>query len=264
MPLTPEQKKKFQDLAAELNLETDRDEVLQIVQTNFHPVFQEINDRGRTAANQANAPKLKAAEDKAKAIEEQLKAAQDSLKALEGKTPEVTELRTKFQKDIDKLEADHKTALEAVQSQLRREREERAELDLVSELEDQLIDKEYAKTVLVKRADVKKRLRYNDDGTVSVLKNGSEEATIVPADDKSPLFYLAQELAPNVPAKFKTSKVRRGAGTKGSAGGPADGNNTVFDNIRKQEENRDKREGIADPTAGLQRLQGSRAIASER
>jgi hypothetical protein len=231
--------------------------VRNIIQTNYHPVFQAINDGGRAAANQDSKTKLEAAEAKVTALTTQLTEAQTKVTELTAKTPEAKELVRQHEEAIQKLKDQHAQALKDRDAALATERKDRAMSDLVLDLEKFGVDREYASTVLAKKDEVLDRVRMTPEGKVEVLQAGQKELTITPAKDRTPLSHLAEELAGTVVDKWKTTAVRRGPGVTGSEAGTP-GSEQHFDSIRKvvTEAAKKESEGRQKAGEGLARLGG--------
>lgn len=240
------------------------DAVTTIIQTHCHPVFQRINDGGRTAANATNKEKLDAADKRVKELEGQLEAKSTELKTLTEKTPDVATLRREYETKIAGLETQHKAALAERDGLITKGHMDRAIHDLVGYLESDefKIDPEYARTVLANQDAVRSRIRLDAEGKVSVLQEGQKELTITPSTDRSVLHHLAEEIAKKVPDKWKTSGVQnRGPRMNGSQKTGDQGKNR-FDEIREAEEARNKDQRKTVPRPGLARM-GGQPITAE-
>lgn len=248
--------KQFTELAKKFEAK-DLEEVKKVVQSSMHPVFQDINDGGRAAANADNKQKLEKTQQQLDAEKQAREKAETDLKALEGKAPEATKLKEKYDAEVTLIRQQSEQKVKETEKQLLEERLEVAKAKLSKELEDLKVDPEYASTVLVAREDVVARLKPGEKGKVDVLKAGSQDVTIVPAEGKTAVKHLAEELAEKVPDRWKTSKVKRGSGTHGSGGGGgSDG--TIYDNIRNDVAEKTKEQKKQNQTrSGLERL-GSR------
>lgn len=252
--------KQFKELAKKYEAK-DKAEVLKIVQDDIHEVFQEINDNGRTAANNDNkktVTDLTKERDKFKADFERV---DKQLKELDGKAPDAAKLREEHNREVQKLEDRFKTELgtkeqEVLQAELRLARER-----LTDKLAALKVDREYSKTILANRDDVVTRLvpERTSDGKVrvKVLRKDSKELEIVPANNKDPLDHLAEELAGGVEAKWKNSGVQKGSATKGSEGGTGRDSTDRFEQARSRAKTRSEAaEAARKGGSALERLGG--------
>lgn len=262
--MTPEELTQFTELAKKYEAGKDKEAVLKVVKEHAHEVFQDINDGGRSAANKDNEKKLGEKDTEITRIKLELTDAQTKLQEAEKKTPDLTQLRTKYEADIQKLQADHTKALQE-KDQLLLDREiDQARDTLVDALEKAGVDREYASAVLVQRPEVKGRLKHRpDDKKVGVLKKGETELFLVPTESKTAVELLADELAQNVHVKWKTSSVKGGTNTGGSGGtgggGAGGGGSSAdrFEKIRQEEANRSKQsEAARSRPTGIERLRG--------
>jgi len=255
--MTEDELKQFQALAKKFEPK-DKETVLKIVQDDIHPVFQDINDGGRAAANDANKKKLDAAETAKTTAEEARKKAEADLAELEGKAPEAAKLKQKYEDEVTKARQEAEAKLSENNKELLEERLEVAKNRLKSSLAKLKIDEEYIETILINRGDIVARLKPCPKGKVDVLKAGSTDLTIVPPEGKSPVDVFAEELAPTVPTKWQKSGVQKGSGTSGSSGGSS-GTGDRFTAIREEvkAETKNKQERTA-KRSGLERITGSR------
>lgn len=220
--------KQFQDLAKKYEPGKDKEKVSKIVQDDLHEVFQDINDGGRTAANNENKTKLTAAEQARDKFKTDFERVDKQLKELDGKAPDAAALRKVHQEEVDKLENGHKQVLSSKEAEVLQANLELARERLTDRLDRLKVDREYSKTVLTQRDDVRSRLvpERTSDGKVRVrvLRKDSKELDIVPATGKDPLDHFAEELAATVDPKWKNSGVKRGSETKGTEGGAGTSN----------------------------------------
>lgn len=218
--MTEDELKTFGELAKKFEPK-DKATVLKIVQTDIHPVFQEINDGGRTAANADLKPKLDTAEASVVTLTKRAEKAETDLKELEGKAPEVGKLREKFENELKEERKKFTEQLETKDGEILRTRLEVAKQNLVDRLASKHeVDREYASTVVVNRQDVQDRIQVDKTSpAVKVLKAGSKDLHIVPAEGKDALDHLAEEVAVGIDDKWKGSKVRKGTETQSRPGG---------------------------------------------
>lgn len=258
--MTDDELKQFEELAGKFEPK-DKERVSKVVQSKMHPVFQDINDGGRAAANKDNEKKLSEVTTERDTFKTRAEKAETDLKELEGKAPDATKLREKYEADLRKEREENARKLAEKDQQAVNIRLEVAKQRLVDKLaEAGEVDREYASTVLVQKPEVVNRLQVKAESPdVKVLKQGSTELHIVPADGKDALDHLAEELAANIPDKWKGSKVRSGSGANGGNGGTS-GSEDRFENARKRGEGRSKdREKAKETGSGLDRLGSRRA-----
>jgi hypothetical protein len=260
--MTEDELKQFGDLAKKFE-DKDKDAVLKILKKDVHPVFQEINDGGRSAANADIKPKLEKAEKEAGEFKARAEKAENDLKELEGKAPDAAALRKKYEDDLKKERETLQGQIDAAKKETVEVRLENARQKLIDKLVsgDDQIDREYANTVIANRDDVKARIKLDEKNAVRVLKEGSQDLFIVPADGKDALDHLAGEIAGKVDDKWKGSKVRRGSNTTTGTGGS--GTKNEFDEIRESVKGRsEERSKSREAGSGLDRLGGRTRSAS--
>ncbi len=220
----------FEELAAKFEV-VQLDRVLGIVQNKLHPVFQRINDGGRTAANEANRVKLAELQSKHDAAAAKITALEGEVTELKAKTPEAKELIRQHEEKLAAAKTETARLLAEKDALIKTERFDRAMRDFDDALIEQGVDPDYARTVLVKKDEYRDRVRVSDDGKVSILQKGNQELTITPAEGKTAFQHLAEEVAATVEDKWKTTTVQRGPKMKGSIGGDATGKEH-FDALR--------------------------------
>jgi hypothetical protein len=259
MALTDAELATMSELAKKADKE-DLPKVKALIQKDLHPVFQEINDGGRSAANAEAATKLAKAEEKAtEAISKAAKAEAD-LKELREKNPDAAEQIRKAEEKVERAKEKAKEERDQLEGQLSSEREARAVSDLVKELIAAGVDPEYAGTVMAEKREIRDRIRIKD-GKVEVLQKGNKELTITPADGRTAIDHLAEELVKDVADKWKTSNVSRGPAFDGLGNGGT-GTGNKYDQIReaaKAAGEADNRSG----TEGIARLRGNVPRRSE-
>lgn len=255
--MTDEELKQFGELAKKYEAK-DKDVVMKIVKDSIHPVFQDINDGGRSAANADSKKKIEDLEKKLETSDAAKTKAEADLAELEGKAPEAAKLKQKYEDEITKVRNTEKDNLSAKDKELLEERLEVAKSRLKTALGKHKIDEEYIDTILLQRGDVLARLKPGPKGKVDVLKAGSTDLTIVPPEGKTAVDIYAEELAPTVPTRWQVSGVKKGSATSGSSGGGS-GTGDRFTAIREEvkAETKQKQERSA-KRSGLERLSGGR------
>lgn len=245
--MTPEELKQFGELAKKFE-PADKDAVLKIVKDDIHPVFQDINDGGRSAANATADVKIKKLEGERDGALKKVEKAEKDLADLNGQAPDAAKLRTKYENDLTAARTEFDAKTVALKNQLKDTRKDNNLTKLVDILSDPtgdyLVNREYAETILVKKAEVADRIVIDDDGKLTVLKKGTTDIPLVPPSEgkKTLLHLLADDIAPGVEKTWKISGVKRGSSTKGSGGGEgeASGDKKVFDEIRTKTKEKEK------------------------
>lgn len=257
--MTAEELTQFKALAKKYEAK-DKDEVLGVLKADVHEVFQDINDGGRRAANEANKTKMDSLEAKVTTAEAAKVAAEKKVTELNGQAPDAARLKETYDRSIADLQSTHKTELEAKDGVILTERISNAKKELVTALVKAGIDEEYASTIMVEKAEVRDRLKPGQDGKIQIMKSGSDLPLVPPGGDKTIYNLLAEELAPTVTDRWKTSKVKRGSGNTGSEGGADDQGATTFDEIRTEVKERvESRQKSRDKSvSGLDRLRSGR------
>lgn len=256
--MTDAELEQFEALAKKFEPK-DREKVIKITQSTMHPVFQEINDGGRAAANKDHEKKIGELTTESSGFKTRAEAAEGQLKLIDEKAPDVAKLRKTFDQELETERGKFQTTLSTKDQELADARLDRAVDQLINELaaSPHAVDRDYAETVLAKKADVRSRL-IADGKVVRVLKQGSTEMHIVPAEGRTAIQHLADELAETVDAKWKTAGKSRGSGTKGSEGG-SNSKGERYEEIRKETAARTKTRAEArESGSGLERLGRSR------
>jgi hypothetical protein len=260
--MTDEEFKQLEELAGKFEDAKDRGRVAKAIQSKMHPVFQDINDGGRAAANKDNEQKVASLTTERDQLKTRAEKAEGDLKDLDGKAPDATKLREKYEADLKAEREKHTRELQEKDQTAVNIRLDVAKQRLVDRLaaEGREVDREYAQTVLVQRPDVISRMQVDAKSPdVKVFKQGSTELHIVPAEGRDALDHLAEELAAVVPEKWKGSKVQRGSASNGGTGG-GNGKTDRFDAARERGKDRTKgRKEAKDSGSGLERLGGRRA-----
>lgn len=253
--MTEQELQQFKELAKKYTRGADKEAVKKIVAEDMHEVFQDINDGGHSAATKASTEKISTLETQVKALETRAVDAEGKLKELDGKAPDAAKLRETYEKREKDLRGEYEERERKLREQadaLVKEKDktitsvrlENARKALVEKLTGEKlgVEKEYAETIIVNKPEVNDRLRAEADGSIKVLKPGSTDMFIVPAEGRDPLDHLAEELAEKVDDRWKTSGAGRGSGTTGSSGGAGKGTAERFENTRKRIQEREKTE----------------------
>jgi hypothetical protein len=91
--MTDEEFKQLEELAGKFEDAKDRGRVAKAIQSKMHPVFQDINDGGRAAANKDNEQKVASLTTERDQLKTRAEKAEGDLKDLDGKAPDATKLR---------------------------------------------------------------------------------------------------------------------------------------------------------------------------
>lgn len=253
--MTPDELTQFQALAKKFEPK-DRDAVLQAVKADMHPVFQAAHDEGHSAATQrAKVKETELTLAKTQA-EEQLAEANTKLKTLGNGAPDVVQLQARHEQQLLDVKEKAKQKLAEVNQQLQDTRLAIKQQEVINSLvQDQQVDPEYARTVLIKRDDVAKRFKANQAGQVELLQAG-KELPITATDELSDSQVLAAELVQGLNQKWLVSKVNRGSGMRGTQGGPGVGGKNKFQQARDEVTSQDKAKDDASRAgrSGLARL----------
>lgn len=251
--LSPEELTQFEALAKKFE-PAQLPDIKKVVQTHMHAVFQDINDGGRAAANSQSKARIVELEETSTTAKAAADAAAKELKELREKNPDAAAQIRAAEEKVERLKEKHKAEKDEPKQQVQAERQSRANGDLVRELVASGIDPEYAGAVLAQRTDVKERVRVKEDGSVEVLQAGNKELTITPAEGRSALSHLAEELVAKVDDKWKVSNINRGPAFDGL---PKGGAGNKFDQIRESVKAAEKA-GVRTGTEGHDRLRGVR------
>ena len=253
--MTDEELTQFTALAKKFEPK-DKDKIVTVLKADMHPVFQEVHDQGHSAATTKGKTDLKTATDKLTAAETKVTELEGQLEALGGKAPDLQALQKSHDKQLQDLKDKHKAKLETLQGELDTARIEFAQEQLVTELVGKYnVDQEYADTILAKKPEITKRFKFNEAKKLEVLQNG-KDIPFAETDGQTGVKLLAAELAPTIDKKWINSKVNRGSGLRGTAGGDTGGNR--YDDAMKEVEAKGKAkdEAAKTRTSGLDRLGG--------
>lgn len=254
---------KLKDLLAKLNelvtadkTNEEKDAVDVIHTAAPSEVFQVIFDRGHSTGLQKGKTNTTELEGKVTAAETAKAEAERQLNEFKAKHPDAAKLQEGYQNDLKKKDEEHAEALRKKDELIEKERRGRARSDLITELTGLGVEKIYAE-VLADRPENVVRIKFDKEGQPEVLQKGKDIA-IVPTAEKGPLGMLAVELKATTPAKFLTSNAKGGGGLQPETGGDGEGKKTVFQNIRKTEQERQKSTVTGGASTAAARLGGRR------
>lgn len=221
------------------------EKIAEALQSDAHGVFQTIYDKGHSNATERSTSRTKELETELATAKGNLTKAQEQLEEYRKKAPDSEKLREQYERDLEKIQQEHEEKVKTIESKLVNEREKRHFSELKAHLVDgkQRLDPDYA-DVLTQKEEVRKRIKFTEDGELEVLQAGKEIA-LAPADGVSPLALLAEELKKNAPKKFILVEGDRGAG----AGGEAGSGGGFFGNYRERLEEERKGEDKRQPSA---------------
>lgn len=270
--MTEDELKQFKELAGKYERGKDKEAVKKIFSESIHEVFQEVNDGGHSAATKTKQAEIDALSTQLTEVKTRAETAEGKLKAFDDKAPDVAKvretyeaaekaLRQQYDETIKNTEAKFTQQLTEKEQALLNTRLDVTKRDLVSRLVDPKfgVDKEYAETVLMAKPEVAGRLKVDADGSVKVLKKGSTDMYIVPAEGRTAIDHLAEELGDTVDERWKTTGVRGGSGSRGSEGGGGKaGTGQQFEALRERVQAQEKARSETRATSGLDRLGGRR------
>lgn len=250
--MTEDELKQFKELAKKYERGKDKEAVLKLFSEDIHEVFQEVNDRGHSAATKAKQADLDRVSGELTTAKSQLDEATRKLAGIQ-EAPDVATMRAKYEADEKKLREETEQRLANKDKEWEgkvKEKEEALTTTRLSVAKQELVrrltadplgvDPEYAETVLVARPDVTGRLKVEADGSVKVLKKGSTDMFIAAAEGRTPLDHLAEELGEGVDAKWKVAGTGRGSGTTGSSGGSGTNKAAEFEAARARVKTREE------------------------
>lgn len=254
--MTEDELKQFRELAKKYERGKDKDAVLKIFSEDIHEVYQDVNDKGHSAATAAKQKDVEALSGQLTSERARADEAERKLKGMQ-EAPDIATMRQTYEQNEKKLREEHDIKLNTQKTEFERQLQDKDKLLIETRLEvargklvDELagsklgIDKEYAETVLVAKPDINGRLKLQPDGKPGVLKKGSQDMFIVPAEGRTALEHFAEEIAESVEDKWKGSGQGRGSATTGSSGG----NNATasrFDATRERVQKREKEAAAA-------------------
>lgn len=217
-----------EELVAEL-AKADQAEVVQMLQTKAHPLWQGIFNQGHsTATAQAKKDREKVETD-LQAANAAVEKAKADIAKLEEKAPDMAKLRTQYETQIQELQQKLKAAEDGV-SGIKRETTLEMQLkELQSKLIAAKVHPRIAKIVISDK-EIRDRLTINDDGSVTVKQHGKDIPMVV-ASGQDVLDALATEIAGGLGPELLSGSGDRGTGLTG--GSPAKGSSAFFDQIRK-------------------------------
>ncbi|MDX1546655.1 MAG: hypothetical protein R3247_06690 [Rhodothermales bacterium] len=188
-------------------------------------LYQQVYNIGHSDAHQAGRAAAQALEERlGKEVQElklQLATASEEKRALERKlgagSPDAEALekaRREHAEELQKVQASAKEREEKLTKRYEAERDERHKAQLRAALGG--VDEAWQE-VLVERAW--KRVSYDEEGRPVVSQRGLT-IPVQPADGKSHLDFLAEEILADVPASARTGTARGGSGSLPGTGGP--------------------------------------------
>lgn len=238
------------EIVAEL-VKQDPAAVLTALQSKAQPLFQQIFDKGHAEATRRLNEQKVELEAKLKTAQEELTTAKGQITTLSSGQPDIK----KFQDEVARLEGELVKVKESSSATVLAERLDRQFQTLETKLVAQGVDPEYA-SVLLAKADIRKRLQPNKEGAIEVLRDGGIPYS--PAEGKTGLDLLADELVGKAPAKFISSTVDRGSGIKGGgAGGGGTEGADFFKNLREdltKKREAEAKSTVAGPAEAARRL----------
>ena len=261
--MNAEELKQWEELTAKFE-PTNKDAVLTAIREKAHDVFQDINDGGRAAANRDNQVKIEKAEKDLKDAQDLLEKVKSDYAILEKKTPELADARKAYEEDLRKAQTQFEQKELELKGLLQKERHKNAVTQLVDRLvRDHAVDREYAEAVLAQKPALLERISVDEKtGKVTVYKEGTTDIPLVaPNDETSVIDLLAKQVAEKVDPKWKSSKVKRGSGTRGSGGDEAveTEEGSEYEAIRKERQEIEKtKSDTTSRRGGLERLGSGR------
>lgn len=206
--------------------EQGRADFIAALQRDVQPVYQAIYASGSTATQTIATAERTALETRAAEAETALAAARARVTELEGRsdTPEIARVRQELNTEIARLTTEAQTRETALRERIQVERTQRAMEVLREELVAAGVDPFMADTI-VERPGTAARLRFSDDGKMSVLQTGTENISLQVGADSTPLRVYASELKSPLDARWLTSGVEPGPGARSDvvAGGGGGG-----------------------------------------
>jgi len=236
--------------------EHDTEAVVKALKDGAHPVFQEVFNAGHSVATAKAEEKADELETRAKDAETRAEKAESRVQELEESQPDVAKVREQYQAEIAELKEKHEVEMQTLKEGTKTERVNRAVSDLKAALIARGVDPEYAE-IKVQSDKVRGRLRPSDGGQLEVLQEG-KEIPFQPADGKTGLDLLADEIRGRTDAKWITSKADRGAGAGGGGGAGSGGGGDFYDGIREKAKKQREETAPQGPSAA-ERLSGAGA-----
>lgn len=189
--------------------------------------YQAIYDRGHGGATSRLKSDIEDLEGKLSKEQKRRKKAEERAEQLEEENPEVGEIRSQYEEQLEETREEYEERLRKQGETLNSERRQRARSDLVAMLSGEL-DRDYAE-VQVDRVLSNGRIRHDDEGEIEVLQDGKD----IPIQADKPLEALASEITESADPKWRVSKADSGSGTQGSGAAGSGGSNR-YDRIREK------------------------------
>lgn len=243
---------ELEELFTALMAHSDRKAVVKGLHEHAQPIYQLIFNRGHTAATSKGEEKATSLEEKITKLEADLAAAEKRAKEAESKTPDAAAIRAELTQQLEAERAKHRDDLKALREAHKGTLQEREISNLQRLLVEAGVEKRYAK-VLAADPDVRKRLKIEDNGTLTVLQAGKDAIPVAVDEGKDPMSVLVAELKAETPAEFVTTGIDpNGSGERRTPGSGANaGDSAYFDGLRKSAEEARK---AAAPAAGADPL----------
>jgi hypothetical protein len=204
------------------------------LQKGAQPFFQAIFDKGHGAATVKATAKETELTGRITALETERDAAVTRATDAEKKVPEIATIRAQYDEQIKTLKEKHKTELQTRDETAKSQRIEQAKQSTINALVTMGVDKDKAELEVEKEFKLG-RFVASENG-VDVYQTG-KQIPLAPADGKTGIDLLADEINQRVEAKWKRADVDRGTGAeKGGATQPAN----QFEKIRQEVKERQK------------------------
>ena len=230
--------------------------VARTMKENAHALFQHVFNVGHSERNKKATNDEKALRDQLTAKEEEATRLQSELETAKAGQPDAAKRVTELEGQIRTLQQQHADTPKELPGQVA-EAKRTARLETLRGKLAAHLDPDYAE-VLVQKAEVRDRVRLNDDGSFDVLQ-AVGGIPFAPAEGADPMDLLVGELVETTrrtKPTLVTSGAEAGSGT-GSTGGQAaerkGGDAKFFDGIREKAKEEQKRT-TPDGGTGAQRM----------
>lgn len=190
---------------------TNREEVVTLVEKEGAPIFQGIFQKGFDNGYGKKAGELTTATARVTELEGQLATTQGEVTKLKA-NPDTAALHVQYGTEITKVKADAATREAELQAVIVSERQTGRMSDLLTALTtgDKPLQRDYAE-VLTEKAETKRRIKVNADGSWHVLQQG-KDIPIAAQTPQAALALLADELKAAAPAGLVLVGTDKGGG----------------------------------------------------
>jgi HPt (histidine-containing phosphotransfer) domain-containing protein len=208
-----ELKAQLQELLS--SAEASADEIASAIKAASQPVYQQIFDKGHSAATAAKSSDIETLQAEREQLQQERDALQSDLQELKKSTPDLDKWREEKEQALQRKEQEWKERYEGLQDKYHGEKRSAVRTGLVSELERRGLDSWTAQKAV--DDSTLKRVRVEDDGLRFYQTDGETPLAVDSRDDA--IKVLADEVYSQVPESLRKGPRQSFGGSKGGSAG---------------------------------------------